>query len=140
MAWTQIVYASSYINEYGFDLPNFLETLSLANDELSVRGMTLFSHGNIMQMLEGDFREVSDVFEKLNHDARNIGVLKLLEESVDVRKLKETCIGFNAHSVQLPGRPPTRFSLFRLNPAEVESRIFDCAAKILMLQFAADCL
>lgn len=62
MRLTQMAYVSSYVDECGVDLPDFIEAFVLANVESAVEGMTLFSRGNIIQLLEGDYRVVNDVF------------------------------------------------------------------------------
>jgi hypothetical protein len=47
------------------DLPNFIETFILGNDQFTVRGMTLFASGNIIKLLERDLAVVIDIFNKL---------------------------------------------------------------------------
>jgi hypothetical protein len=138
MQLTQLLYVSSYSDEYGFDLPNFIETLVIANDEFDVRGMTLFANGNIMQLLEGDYPVVTDVFEKLRYDAKQIGIIELIKKPLENHCLSETSIGYSAHELGLISKSPDNISLFNLYPAEVEKRIFKSPAKVLMMHFASD--
>ena len=68
MQLMQLVYVSAYLNEYGQDLPKLLENTALANDDGGVLGMTLFSNGNIMQLLEGRSHDVEAIFQKLQRN------------------------------------------------------------------------
>ncbi len=138
MQLTQVLYVSSYADEHGFDLPNFMKTLVLANDELDVRGMTLFANGNIMQLLEGYYPVVTEVFEKLRHDARHIGTLELLKKSLANFCLSETSMGYSSHELRLLSKSPHNISIFKLHPAEVERRICRSPGQVLMTQFAYD--
>lgn len=138
MQLTQLVYVSSYVNEYGFDLPDFIETLVLTHDELDVRGMTLFANGNIMQLLEGDHSVVTDVFGKLRHDARQVGMLELLKKPLENYCLSETSMAFRSHELALISKSTHYISMFELHPVEVGKRISTSAGKVLMMQFASD--
>jgi hypothetical protein len=138
MRLTQLLYVSSYLDEYGFDLPNFIETLVMANDELDIRGMTLFANGNIMQLLEGDYPVVTDVFEKLRYDAKQIGIFELFRKPLQTHCLSETCIGYSSHELTHISKLPHNISVFKLNPAEVKKRLSPSPVKVLMMQFASD--
>jgi hypothetical protein len=138
MQLTQVLYVSSYADEHGFDLPNFMKTLVLAKDELNVRGMTLFANGNIMQLLEGNYSVVTQVFGKLQHDARNIGTLELLKKPLAHYCLAETSIGYSLDEFRLISKTPHHISIFKLHPAEVEKRISRSPGQVLMTQFASD--
>jgi hypothetical protein len=133
-----MLYVSSCADEYEFDLANFMETLVLANDELGVRGMTLFSNGYIMQLLEGDFPVVTDVFEKLRYDAKEIGIIEMLKKPLAAHCLSETSIGYSSSNSALLSISPPNIALFKLHPAEVEKRLSPSPGKILMVQFATE--
>jgi hypothetical protein len=138
MQLTQLLYVSSYADDYGFDLPNFMETLVVVNDELDVRGMTLFANGNIMQLLEGEYPVVTDVFERLRYDAKQIGIIELLKKPLANYCLCETSIGYSSHELGLISKSPHNIALFKLHPAEVEKRIFKSPGQVLMMQFASE--
>jgi hypothetical protein len=138
MQLTQLLYVSSYADEFGFDLPNFIDNLLLANDELDVRGMTLFANGNIMQLLEGDYPAVTDVLEKLRYEAKQIGIFELFKKPVANHCISETSIGYSTHESGLITKTPSNIALFKLRPAEVDKRLLQSPGKVLMMQFAAD--
>lgn len=138
MRLTQLVYASSYIDEYGIQLPTFIENSALADSTANVTGMTLFSRGNIIQLIEGTRAGVDSSFRKLAYSPAGgqFQVKLLLHCAVETSTLSETSIGFALNSLRLITRSPSKISLFRLDPQEVASRIAESEGKELMLGFA----
>lgn len=138
MQLTQLVYVSSYIDEYGIELSDFIEDSVLADSAADIRGMTLFCRGNIIQLIEGKRTAVVNSFRRLAHspEGRQFQVTPLIECEVKTLALSETSIGFALNSLRLITRPPSKIGLFRLNPQEVSSRIADSEGKALMLGFA----
>jgi len=138
MQLTQLVYVSSYIDEFGIQLPDFIEDSAIADSASGVKGMTLFSNGNIIQLIEGEFTVVGNTFRKLAHslDCGQSQATLLLDCAIKAASLSETSIGFALNSLRLITRPASKISLFRLNPQEVASRLSDSQGKALMLGFA----
>jgi hypothetical protein len=110
----------------------------LANDELDVRAMTLFANGNIMQLLEGNYLVVNDVFEKLRYDAKQIGIVQLFNKPLTTHCLSETCIGYSSHELEHISILPPNISVFKLQQTEVKKRLTPSPAKALMMQFSFD--
>jgi hypothetical protein len=100
--------------------------------------MTLFAKGNIMQLLEGDYPVVTDVFEKLRYDAKQIGIFELLKETLAAHCLSDTSIGYSSHELGLISKFPKHISVFKLHPVEVEKRMLKSPAKVLLMRFASD--
>jgi hypothetical protein len=139
MQLSQLVYVSAYFNEYGLDLTDFVQKSFLANKELSVKGMSLFSNGNIMQLLEGNDLEVGRTYQQIKESANTLGVsFEMLHKTLDAPSLTETSIGLDRYSFNLMHQPPTGISIFLIGPGEVDKRIRESPAKALMMQFAAD--
>lgn len=138
MQLTHLVYASTYVDEYGVDLPDFIETFVVTNVEPATRGMTLFSGGNIIQLIEGDYRLVNDVFMKLKHQGKQFEIMKLLNAPIEHHCLLETSIGFGRDGLKFMSKSPNKIALFQLHPAEVDKRVLECPSKVLMMQFAFD--
>ena len=139
MKLKQLVYVSSYVDEYGLDLPNFMESISLTYKSDDVRMMTLFSKGEIMQLLEGPDIAVQHAFEKLQRDVKQITVTVLIDKQIETRQLTKTCMGYNTSSWLLISNPPATVGLFRLNHSSVYKQIMEGPANVLMVQFARDC-
>lgn len=138
MQLIQLVYVSAYVNQYVLDLPKLMEKTALANDDNGVLGMTLFSNGNIMQLLEGRSQDVQSIFQKLQNHAHQWNVFETLRRPMEDLSQSETSIGFDTHSYKLISKSSSGIALFRLNANEVNQRLKDSPAKALMLQFAAD--
>jgi hypothetical protein len=138
MQLTQLVYVSSYMDESGLELPEFIGISDLANHQLGVRGMTLFSNGSIIQMLEGQRTAVNEVFRRLPAQTRQFQVIEMLQEPINAPCLEETSIGLSLGSLRLVKVAPPHISLFKLDLQEVDSRVGNSPGKVLMQQFAAD--
>ena len=138
MQLTQLVYASSYIDEYGLELPEFIENSALGNGQMGVFGMTLFSNGNIIQLLEGPRAAVRSMFSRLPLDAKQFQVSEIFQGALDAACIDETSIGFSLHSLRLITKPPSIIELFRLRLDEVRNRVRNSAGKTLMERFAID--
>jgi len=67
MQLIKLEYVSSYIDEYGIRLPDFIEDSALNGSAAGVKGITFFSHGNIIQLIEGERTAVGNTFRKLAH-------------------------------------------------------------------------
>ena len=138
MRLIQLVFVSSYVDDYGLDLPKFIERLVFENDALPVRGMTLFANGNIIQLLEGDDSIVNGIFQKLPNDSKQFGVFELLNSPLVNYCLSETSIGYSAHEFKLTSGQSSKISMFQLSQVEVDKRIIESPGKVLMMQFASD--
>ena len=138
MQFIQLVYVSAYVNQYGLDLPKLVEKTALDNDDGGVLGMTLFSNGNIMQLLEGRPRDVDSIFQKLQSHAHQWNVFEMFRGPIENLSQSETSIGFDTHSYKLISKTDSEIALFKLNAIEVDQRLKESPAKAFMLQFAAD--
>jgi hypothetical protein len=136
MALTQLVYVSSYVDEFGIRLPDLIERSALGGNAALVKGMTLFAHGDILHLLDGESSAVSSVFNSLPMEALQFGVLKMLEDPVKQPCLTHICIGLASHSMHLQAQAERRVAIFHLTPAEVDRRIADGTAKKLLMRFA----
>jgi hypothetical protein len=136
MAITQLVYVSSYVDEFGIRLPDLIERSALGDNAALVKGMTLFAHGDVLQLLEGESSAVSSVFTSLPMEALQFGVLKMLEDPVKQACLAHTCIGLASNSLHLQQPGDRKVEVFKLCPAEVDRRIADGTAKKILMRFA----
>jgi hypothetical protein len=101
-----------------------------------VKGMTLFAHGDVLQLLEGESSAVGSVFHSLPMEALQFSVLKMLEDPVKQLSLTHTCIGLATNSWRLQQPGDRKFEVFQLSPAGVDQRIADGTAKNLLMRFA----
>ncbi len=136
MALTHLVYVSSYIDEFGIRLPDLIERSALGQNAALVKGMTLFAHGDVLQLLEGESSDVSSVFRSLPMEALQFGVLKMLEDPIKQPCLTNTCIGLANNSMNLLGSGDRKVDIFKLCPTEVDRRVAEGTAKKMLMQFA----
>ncbi|GAB2780681.1 hypothetical protein HNQ93_001323 [Hymenobacter luteus] len=57
-------------------------------------GLLLYSHGNIMQVLEGPEHEVEYIFSRIRLDQRHQNVLKLADGPISFRNFSQWSMGF----------------------------------------------
>jgi hypothetical protein len=136
MSLVHLVYASSYIDEYGINLEKVTERFIKEHQSDTLKLMTLFSRGDIFQLIEGELAEVTTGFITLPVIALQFGVTKMLSEPVDGPCLDMNCLGVSLKSLHLIDHTVRDLDLFLLHPEEVERRIKPCVAKKLMMGFA----
>jgi hypothetical protein len=102
-----ITYVSSATRSFStVDLAKLLEAWRINNAARGVTGMLLFKDGNFMQVIEGEEANVRGLYEKLHLEPRHTGMLKLLEEKIDVRFFQDWSMGFeNLDEKDLGGVP-----------------------------------
>ena len=64
------------------------------NASHGITGMLLHKDGNFMQALEGPRVEVLKLMEKIQHDSRHTGILRLLMRPVKERQFEDWSMGF----------------------------------------------
>ena len=82
------------------DLANILEQATTANAQRGMTGVLLFNGLNFLQMLEGEQRNVMEIFNRIVRDSRHTSVVTVLQETADERV-------FPDWSMQLKARPST---------------------------------
>ena len=114
MQLIQLVYVSSYVDECAILLPDFIEDSALNDSAAGVKGITLFSHGIIIQLIEVAPTALGNTFRKLAHsfDCRQFQSTLLRDCAIKTSALSETAIGFALNSLRLITRPPSKISLF----------------------------
>jgi hypothetical protein len=136
MRLVQLVYVSSFIDEYGIRLPELMERFVEKHPATNLRLMTLFAHGDVMQLLEGGSSTVTRALRALPIDAMQFAVTPLLSEPINEPCLQANCIGLAGNSLQLITPKNSQFDLFRLHPIGVGERLAKCVASKLMVGFA----
>ncbi len=64
------------------DLVELLRSARIANKKHEITGMLLYHEGNIMQVLEGNEKDVNQLFSNILKDARHHGVIKMICEPI----------------------------------------------------------
>ncbi|WP_281560554.1 BLUF domain-containing protein [Thalassomonas sp. RHCl1] len=98
-----LIYTSSAVgvpNEQ--DLTELLEQARARNIRQNITGMLLYANGTYMQVLEGDSRDVHDIYASIKKDPRNTNVLTLVEEVIPARSFPDWSMGFRNLTVCSP--------------------------------------
>lgn len=75
-------------------LTELLEQSRARNLKQNITGMLLYDNATYLQVLEGEADDVHEIFAAIRKDARNTGVVKLLEEAIDSRDFAGWSMGF----------------------------------------------
>lgn len=76
------------------DLEELLEQSRRRNKRQNITGMLLYRSGVYLQVLEGDIKDVHEIFSDIEKDPRNTRVTKLLEEPLLKRDFPDWSMGF----------------------------------------------
>lgn len=89
------------------DLNKLLEQARARNIEKNITGMLLYDNATYMQVLEGDLKDVHEIFEAICNDPRNTGIVKLVEEEIKERDFPDWSMGYknlkDCSPEELPG-------------------------------------
>lgn len=136
MPLIQLVILSSFVDEYGRNLVKLVGDSSLGKKGSDVKGMTLFSNGNILQLLQGEAFSVAKLFHLLPSQTKQFQVIKMTEESIETMSLNQTCIGFGKQAFKAHVDVPHGIPVFKICPAEIGRRISNSEGLVLSVDFA----
>lgn len=68
------------------------------NKRLGITGMLLYSEGNIIQLLEGDEKKVTDLYNEIRKDFRHHDIVKVGEGMIEERNFGDWTMGFESFS------------------------------------------
>jgi hypothetical protein len=89
------IYASAAVHDFSAaELTELLEVARNNNDRLGVTGLLLYVEGNFFQVLEGEPRAVSQIYESIGRDQRHTHVTQIISESISRRVFTEWSMGF----------------------------------------------
>lgn len=77
------------------DLLSLLEQSRARNARQNVTGLLLYHKATYMQVLEGDEKDVHEIFHAIQQDPRNNAVVKLLEGPIEQRSFPDWWMGFH---------------------------------------------
>jgi hypothetical protein len=128
---------SSFDNEYGHELVSLIERSALGKNSGDVKGMTLFSNGNILQLLQGEEFSVAKIFHIFPLQTNQFQVLKMTEEVIETISLNHTCIGFDktGFNRNVHADVPNSIPVFMFNSDEIGQRIPNSAGRTLSMNF-----
>lgn len=75
-------------------LRDLLERSRRKNAQIGITGLLLHQEGKILQVLEGEEREVRALYDKIQADGRHSGCTVLLEETIPARQYPQWAMVF----------------------------------------------
>ncbi|OQW87690.1 MAG: hypothetical protein BWK72_12340 [Rhodoferax ferrireducens] len=110
MSLVQLIYVSDLVNNDESLIPAILATSLRRNPEDGITGMLLYSHGNFLQVLEGEQAEVDATYARICQDPRHPNTVMLAQEPVKERHFAQWSMGFRRlspeHAASLPQYAP----------------------------------
>lgn len=91
----QLIYVSSATRVLSEeDLVFLLEQARDRNKRQNVTGMLLHAGGNFFQVLEGDEKDVEEIYDSIVQDNRNKGNIVMKKDTINERNFPEWSMGF----------------------------------------------
>ena len=133
----QLIYissAASWPTEQG--LLDLLETARARNHDHNVTGMLVYDNAMFMQVLEGDEKDVREIYQLICNDPRHNGIVKLSEQPIQARDFSDWSMGFKRLSDCNPDDIPGFVDMFggKLDKTTAENN--KVSAVNLLLGFA----
>ena len=95
MPLVSLIYASTAVHKMNRqELLNILHEARNKNKRLDITGLLLYKDGNFMQVLEGEYKAVSELYETIEGDPRHIGVHLLIKRPIDERTFGDWQMAF----------------------------------------------
>lgn len=81
-----LVYISSAIKDLKHSqLQDLVNTSCEKNKKHNITGLLIYVENNFLQVLEGSRKDVLELFENIQNDARHTSIIKLVSEAIDKR-------------------------------------------------------
>lgn len=93
-------------------LLELLEQARARNLRQNITGMLLYNNATYMQVLEGEEKDVHEIFEAISQDSRITGVVKLHESKIEQRDFPDWSMGFRDLSSYSPDELPGYVDFF----------------------------
>jgi hypothetical protein len=129
---------SAFVNEYGNGLLEFLGQARLHAFPEPLLTMTLFSNGNMMQVLEGGVAATKVAYEQMRVSPHLFNVMLLEISDIAAPTLNASSLGLQRGTFMQLGKEPSQLQLFRLGRDGVEQRMRPCDARNVLMTFADD--
>lgn len=103
-------HAICYVSNANKDLSqqqikSLLDFCQESNEQLSIKGILLYSEGNFFQILEGEKEVVLPVFHKIQKDSRHYGLIQIMGQDIAEGAFdgyKADILEDSKHSFQVP--------------------------------------
>lgn len=119
-------YAISYVSTAKRSLSEteirqILNDSEINNDKQNITGLLLYSEGNFFQIIEGDQKQIIQLYETIEDDSRHFNVIKLFGKEIN----KESFDGYKSDFIS----EDARYSSARLQNYEHYLEVLDKPTK-----------
>ena len=76
------------------ELIDMLNDARKCNAAHNITGVLLYSEGTFIQLIEGDAKDINQLYENIVHDPRHKNVIKLIDKHLDQRSFADWTMGF----------------------------------------------
>lgn len=123
-----LIYVSSATYEMSdAELLHLLEQSRARNLRQNITGMLLYAGGNFFQVLEGERRDVEEIYDAILKDPRNTGNIVIEKEGIEERTFPAWSMGFRHLTADQHGHIPgyTEFFDKEMTPEQIATRLSD---------------
>ncbi len=71
------------------DIHDLLNFVKKHNNENNITGLLIYSEGNFFQVIEGEKKIISDLFEKIKQDSRHYNIIKIFDRENEQKAFSE---------------------------------------------------
>jgi hypothetical protein len=136
MAYTRWVLKGTLVDAYGKALPPVLQAAYGSVVGRSLYGITLFSNGHVMQLLEGEVAALQVAVRNLQDQSKIFGIERLLQEPTDGPSTESVSVGLHRFKDEIAKHLPGHVQVFSLCADEICQRTSPGKARDLLLGFA----
>lgn len=130
-----LIFVSSLVNEFGYDLPKVVESSAFNNDASGVNAMILCRNGSVMGILQGNCQSVRAAFGRMTRDRRHFDLTKLYEVESTSLDLEGTSAGLGSLELDYVRRHTAFTNMFRPSTQAIEKRIRPGICRNLLVQY-----
>ncbi|WP_281560553.1 BLUF domain-containing protein [Thalassomonas sp. RHCl1] len=120
------------------DLTELLEQARARNIRQNITGLLLYGNATYMQVLEGEEKDVHEIYSAIKKDPRNNSVVTLLEEEITERDFPDWSMGFKNLTTCAPEELAGFSDIFQQGLDREAVIKSDRVAKKLLLNFAVN--
>jgi hypothetical protein len=136
MALFQLIYMSALVRPDLDTVKAILDVSVKNNKRKDITGMMLYSDGDIVQVLEGEQRAVTDTFNQILVDTRHVGIQVLLEQATTDRDFGAWSMGYKHVEKADLEKWPEHVDFFKARDKELAIRVRKSSALAVLRSFA----
>ena len=123
MALIQLIYTSTLVRDTPDVMADILQTARRENKLRNITGMLLCANGGVLQALEGDDADVSELYRSIELDKRHHDLFLLSKTEVIERQFASWDMGFRRLTDTDINKSPIAAEVFNADKTEIANRV-----------------